>query len=314
MSATDPNGLAERFEASRPRLRAVAYRMLGSLAEAEDAVQEAWLRLGRSDAAAIDNIEGWLTTVVARLCLDQLRARKTHGEGPTGEAVAAHVPDPMIEPDLEDGAPPGDPEQQVLFADSIGLALLVVLQTLPPGERLAFVLHDLFAMPFEEIAPIVGRSLVATRQLASRGRRRVQGASPAGLANDNGDVARNREVVRAFLAAARGGDFGGLIAVLDPDVVLHSDGGAAAPERTRAVRGAHSVATGALIASRLVGTAKLVLVNGAPGVVSFDAAGRPYAVMGFAFRSGKIVQIDILGDPDRLARLDLAAMAASEGT
>ena len=224
-----PPGPRERQ--SRARLRAVAYRMLGSLAEAEDAVQEAWLRLSRSDAATIDNAEGWLTTVVARICLDLLRARKAHGDQPTGEAVVARLPDPVVGPDLEGAASPGNPEQRVLLADSIGLALLIVLETLPPAERLAFVLHDLFALPFEEIAPIVGRSLVATRQLASRARRRVQGASPAGLANDHADVARNREVVRAFLAAARGGDLAGLVAVLDPDVVLHSDGGAAAPER-----------------------------------------------------------------------------------
>jgi RNA polymerase sigma factor (sigma-70 family) len=319
MSLVDQNALAERFEQSRARLRAVAYRMLGSLAEADDAVQEAWLRLGRSDAAGIDNLEGWLTTVVARVCLDMLRARKARAGQPAIDSGAAgattHVPDPVVAPDREAGAGAADPEQEALIADSIGLALLVVLETLPPPERVAFVLHDMFATPFEEIAPIVGRSVEATRQLASRARRRVQGASPAGVAGVASDTSdarrdreRNREIVRAFMAASRGGDFDALVAVLDPDVVLRSDGGAAAPERTRTVRGAKSVATGALIASRLAGTAKLALVNGAPGIVSFDAAGRPFAVMGFSFRAGKIAEIDILGDTARLARLDLGAV------
>src|ERR671917_501471 len=230
--------LAQRFEENRTHLRAVAYRMLGSISEADDAVQEAWLRLSRSDTSGIENLGGWLTTVVGRVCLNMLRSRRSRREEPLGEPqVGVHVPDPIVS--RADGL---DPEHEALLADSVGLALLVVLETLPPAERLAFVLHDMFAVPFEEIAPIVGRSEVAARQLASRARRRVQGATPSPDTN----LPHQREVVDAFLAAAHGGDFEALLAVLDPDVVLRSDGGLVRPGLSREVRGARAVAEGAL--------------------------------------------------------------------
>jgi RNA polymerase sigma factor (sigma-70 family) len=284
--------LAEQFEANRTHLRAVAYRMLGSISEADDAVQEAWLRLSRSQMSGVENLGGWLTTVVARVCLDMLRSRSSRHEEPLG------VPDPIVS--REDGS---DPEHEALLADSVGLALLVVLETLTPAERLAFVLHDMFSVPFEEIAPIVGRSPTAARQLASRARRRVQGAATA----SDADLARQREVVDAFFAASRDGDFDTLLAVLDPDVVLRSDGGGVRPGLSREVRGASTVAEQALTFSRLSPFVRPALVNGAAGVV-VAPRGRPFAVMGFTVRGGKIVEIDVLADPERLRQLDLALL------
>jgi RNA polymerase sigma factor (sigma-70 family) len=286
--------LAQRFEEHRTHLKAVAYRMLGSPSEADDALQEAWLRISRSDTSGVENLGGWLTTIVGRVCLDMLRSRSSRREQPLG----VHVPDPIVS--RQDGI---DPEHEAVLADSVGLSLLVVLQTLTPAERLAFVLHDMFAVPFEEIAPIVGRSEVAARQLASRARRRVRGATPV----PDTDLTRQREVVDAFLAAARGGDFEALLAVLDPDVVLRSDGGLVRPGLSREVRGARAVAEGALDFSRLVPFAQAALVNGAAGVVAFRR-GQPVSVMGFTVRGGKIVEIDILVDPARLRRLDLAVL------
>jgi RNA polymerase sigma factor (sigma-70 family) len=286
--------LAERFEEHRTHLRAVAYRMLGSVNEADDAVQEAWLRLSRSDASAIENMGGWLTTVVGRVCLNLLRARKTRREEP----LEVHVPEPILS--REDAI---DPEQEALLADSVGLALLVVLETLTPAERLAFVLHDMFAVPFEEIGPMVGRSPTAARQLASRARRRVQGEAPA----PDPDVSRQREVVDAFFAAAREGDFDALVAVLDPDVVLRSDGGAARPSATVVVRGARAVAERALTFARLSPYVRAALVNGAAGVV-VAPGGRPFTVMAFTVTDGRVAAIDALSDPTRLAELDLTVL------
>jgi RNA polymerase sigma factor (sigma-70 family) len=285
--------LAQRFEDHRTHLRAVAYRMLGSISEADDAVQEAWLRLSRSDTSGIENLGGWLTTVVGRVCLNMLRSRSSRREVP----LDVHVPDPIV--NRKEGS---DPEHEALLDDSVGLALLVVLETLPPAERLAFVLHDMFTVPFEEIAPIVGRSEVAARQLASRARRRVQGAVPAPGADD---LARQREVVDAFLAASREGDFDTLLAVLDPDVVLRIDGGAVRAGLSREVRGARAVAEQTLTFSRLSPFVRPALVNGAAGVV-VAPRGRPFSVMGFTIRGGKIVEIDILADPARLSRLDVS--------
>jgi RNA polymerase sigma factor (sigma-70 family) len=290
----DHDRLAERFEAHRPHLRAVAYRMLGSLAEADDAVQEAWLHLGRSGAGGVENLGGWLRTVVARVCLDKLRSRRSRPEEPRG----VHLPDPVV--DRPDGV---DPEHQALLADSVGLALLVVLDTLRPAERVAFVLHDLFAVPFEEIAPLVGRSEAAARQLASRARRRVHGA-PA----PDADPGRQRRVVDAFLAAARDGDFDALVAVLDPDVVLRAEQAGA----SREVRGAPAVASSALGFAWLAGHARPVLVNGAAGLVAAPD-GRPYSVLGFTVRDGRIAEIDILADPRRLRRLGLAVPERMDG-
>ncbi len=289
----DHESLAERFEENRIHLRAVAYRMLGSLSEADDAVQEAWLRLSRSDTSGVENLRGWLTTVVARVCLDMLRSRKSRREEPLG----AHVPDPIVS--AEYGI---DPEHEVLLADSVGLALLVVLDTLAPAERVAFVLHDIFDLPFGEIAPIVGRTPTAARQLASRARRRVQGAATV----PDADRTRQREVVDAFLAASRAGDFDALLAVLDPDVVLRADGGAVPPGASRMVRGARAVANQALLGARGGGFVQPALVNGAPGVV-VAINGRPVSVFSFTIRRGKIVEIDILADPARLRHLDLGA-------
>ena len=286
--------LAEGFEEKRTKLRAVAYRMLGSISEADDAVQEAWLRLSRSDTGEIENLGGWLTTVVASVCLDMLRSRRSRREEPLG----LHVPDPIVS--RADGI---DPEHEALLSDSVGLALLVVLETLSPTERLAFVLHDMFGVPFEEIAPIVGRSPAASRQLASRARRRVRGAAPA----PDADLSRQREVVDAFLAASRDGDFDTLVAVLDPDVVLRADSGAVLAGRSREVRGARAVAEQALTFSRLAPFVQPALVNGAAGVV-VAPRGRLFAVMGFTVRGGKIVEIDILADPARLRQLDLALL------
>jgi RNA polymerase sigma-70 factor (ECF subfamily) len=283
--------LAARFEEHRGHLRAVAYRMLGSLSEADDAVQEAWLRLSRSDSAAVANLGGWLTTVVSRLCLDMLRSRTSRGEEP----LQARLPDPVVGP--ENGG--ADPEGQALLAHSVGLALLVVLETLAPAERLAFVLHDMFGVPFDDIAGIVDRSPTAARQLASRARRRVRGGAPA----PDADPARQRQVVDAFLAAARQGDFDALLAVLDPGVVLRADTGAAAT----LVRGAAAVAGQALLFRTTGRRAVPVLVNGAAGIVSAEN-GRPVAVMGFTVAGDRVTAIDILADPARLATLDLGAL------
>jgi RNA polymerase sigma factor (sigma-70 family) len=286
--------LAERFEEHRTHLRAVAYRMLGSLSEADDAVQEGWLRLNRSDANEIENLGGWLTTVVARVCLNMLRSRRTHREEP----MSVHIPDPVVGREDE-----FDPDHEVLLADSVGLALLVVLETLDPAERLAFVLHDMFAVPFDEIAPMVGRSPTAARQLASRARRRVQGAA----AVPDADLTRQREVVDAFFAASREGDFEALVAVLDPDVVVRSDGGVARPGASFVMRGAEEVAASALTFRRLSPFVRPALVNGAAGVV-VAPHGRPFSVLAFTVRNGKIVEIDAIADPERLARLDLAGL------
>ncbi len=282
--------LAERFEAHRTHLRAVAYRMLGSASEADDAVQEAWLRLSRSNASGVENLGGWLTTVVARVCLNMLQSRASRREQPQG----AHLPDPVA--GREDG---GDPEHEALLAEGVGLALLVVLDTLTPAERLAFVLHDTFAVPFDEIAPIVGRSPAAARQLASRARRRVQGA-----ASPDTDLTRQRAVVDAFLAASRGGDFDALLAVLDPDVVLRADHAAVQAGASREVRGAAAVA-GAF--SGRARAARPALVNGAAGAV-WAPGGRPRVVFAFTITRGRIVAIDLLADPERLRRLDLAVL------
>jgi RNA polymerase sigma factor (sigma-70 family) len=281
--------LAERFEQHRRRLRAVAYRMLGSLTEAEDAVQDAWIRLSRSNAEQIDNLGGWLTTVVARECLHMLRSRRRREVSFEG-----HLPDPVITPDGD-----LDPEQEALLANSVGLALLVVLDHLTPAERLAFVLHDTFGVPFEEIAPIVGRSPAASRQLASRARRKVRGESTV----PDADPARQREVVDAFLAASRDGDLGALLAVLDPDVVLRADPGAAGAPRE--VRGARAVAEQARAFSHLGRFSRRALVNGVAGIVSRAPGGPTFSVMGFAVARGKITEIDILADPERLRLLDL---------
>jgi RNA polymerase sigma factor (sigma-70 family) len=287
----DHEWLANQFEAHRARLRAVAYRMLGSLSEADDAVQESWLRLSRSNADGIENLTGWLTTVVARVSLTMLRSRRLRREEP----FDVRVPDPIVSR-VDAGL---DPEQAALLSDSVSLALLVILETLTPDERLAFVLHDMFAMPFDEIAPIVGRSPVAARQLASRARRRVRGTPSLG----DTDVARHREAVEAFLTAARAGDFDALVAVLDSDVVLRADQGT-----LRAIRGARAVAEGAVIFARIAQSAQIALVNGAPGIVGRLPDGQPMAVLGFAVSGGKIVEIDILADPARLRQLDLRAL------
>ena len=287
--------LADRFEANRTHLHAVAYRMLGSVSEADDAVQEAWLRLSRrAEQDELDNLRAWLTTVVARICLDMLRSRRSRRE----ESLDTHLPDPIVSRDEE-----ADPEHEALLADSVGLALLVVLETLTPAERLAFVLHDMFAVPFDEIAPIVDRSPAAARQLASRARRRVQGAAP----EPDADLDRQREVVDAFLTASRGGDFEALVAVLDPDIVLRADGGTLRPGATTELRGARAVAGQARRYAALARFARPALVNGAPGAV-VAPGGRPYAVIGFTVRGGRIVEMDILADPERLRELDLAVL------
>ena len=282
--------LTEQFEANRTHLRKVAYRMLGSVGEVDDAVQETWLRLSRSDAAAVENLRGWLTTVVARICLDMLRARKSRREEPMGP----HVPEPAADNAYE---------RETEMTDNVGTALLVVLETLNPAERLAFVLHDMFAVPFDEIGAMLGRSPAAARQLASRARRRVQGEAPA----PDPDLGRQREVVDAFFAAAREGDFEALVAVLDPDVVLRSDGGAARPAASHVVHGAEAVARRAMTFARLAPFVRPALVNGAAGVV-VAPRGRPFSVMAFTVRNGRIVAIDGLADPDRLKELDLTVL------
>ena len=289
--------LADRFEEHRAHLRAVAYRMLGSVSEADDAVQEAWIRMSRTDVRGVENLRGWLTTVVARVCLDMLRTRASRREDP----LDVHLPDPIVArvPDLR-----GDgPEAEAILADSVGLALLVVLEKLDPAERLAFVLHDVFGMTFEEIAPVVERSAVATRQLASRARRRVQGQTPA----SDVDLRQQRRVVDAFLAAVQAGDFEGLVTVLDPDIVLRADGGPA-KGMSRLVRGAQEVAAQAGAFSKLRLTSQVVLVNGNVGVVSRLPDGRVLSVIGFTVADGRVLEMDILADPDRLARLDLSAI------
>ncbi len=286
--------LAERFESHRGHLRGVAYRMLGSVSEADDAVQEAWIRLSRTDANEIDNLRAWLTTVVARVCLNFLRSRKSRREAP----LEPHIPDPILS--SADGM---DPEQEALLGDSVGLAMLVVLDTLTPPERVAFVLHDVFAVPFDEIAPIVGRTPAAARQLASRARRRVRGAPVP-----DADLQGQRAVVDAFLAAARNGDFEGLLGLLDPDVVSTSDGGVRRPGFRRVVQGAEAVAAGAMGFRRFDETSRRVLVNGTPGIVAWAPNGELLAVASFIVRGGKIVSIDALADPDRLRELDLAIL------
>ena len=282
--------LAARFEENRSHLRAVAFRMLGSMSEAEDAVQESWLRLSRSDTSDVENLGGWLTTVVARVSLDMLRSRKSRREAP----LDPDLPEPIVSP-----AEGTDPEHEALLADSVGPALLVVLDTLPPAERLAFVLHDLFAVPFDEIADIVGRSPAAARQLASRARRRVQGVTPP-----DGDRTRQREVVDAFLAASRGGDFDALLALLDPDVVLRADSAAVQS-------GAEGEVVGALaVAGTFSGRAKFAqpaVIDGAAGAV-WAPGGKPRVVFGFTIENGKIVEIELLADSTRLGELDLVIL------
>jgi RNA polymerase sigma-70 factor (ECF subfamily) len=280
----------EQFERYRPHLRAVAYRMLGSATEADDALQEAWLRLSRSDTAAVDNLGGWLTTVVGRVCLDMLRSRRSRQE----DYVGSWLPEPIVSLDDET-----DPEQEALLADSVGLALLVVLETLTPTERLAFVLHDMFAVSFDEIAPIVGRSPEAARQLASRGRRRVQGAAP----HPDTDRQHQREIVDAFLAASRAGDFEALLAVLDPEVVFRVDAGKRSRLARPPITGASAVAKQLLArGTRLAPQARPALVNGTPGFV-VGPEQRPFAVVGFTVARGRIVEIDLIIDPEKLAGL-----------
>ena len=296
MDENEKDWLADRFEEHRGHLRAVAYRMLGSLTEADDAVQDTWLRVSRAGAAGVENLGGWLTTIVARVCLNMLRSRNVRRE----DFFGVHLPDPVISPH---GAP--EPEEEALLADSVSLALLVVLDTLSPPERLAFVLHDMFKLPFEEIALMVGRTPAAARQLASRARRSVKGAR---IPAPDPDLARQREVVDAFFRAARGGDFDALVALLHPDVVLRSDFGAGRPAASRIFRGPAAVAGQArAIPGALVRPA---LVNGAAGVV-ITVGGRPFAVMGFTVAEGKIVEIDAIADPERVRTL--AAAVLSEG-
>ncbi len=298
----DHEWLAGHFERHRPHLRAVAYRMLGSLTEADDAVQDTWLRLSRSGAADVENLGGWLTTIVGRVCLNMLRSRNRRREEPLG----VHIPDPVISPE-------GDlqPEEQALLADSVGLALLVVLDTLTPDERLAFVLHDMFGLPFGEIAPIVGRTPAAAKQLASRARRRVKGA---GTPATDPDPVRQREVVDAFFAAARGGDFDTLVAVLHPDVVARADFGAQRPAASVVIRGADAVARQALLGGALPAAGlHPALVNAAPGVI-VTVRGRPFAVMSFTVADGKIAEIDTIADPERVRRIAAAVLSTETAT
>jgi RNA polymerase sigma factor (sigma-70 family) len=285
--------LADRFEEHRPHLRAVAYRMLGSLSDADDAVQDAWLRVSRAGAGEVENLGGWLTTVVARVCLNVLRSRRTRRE----ESLDAHLPDPVVSVERV-----RQPEEEALLADSVSLALLVVLDTLTPAERLAFVLHDMFQLPFSEIARMVGRSPEAARQLGSRARRRVKGAQ---IPAPDPDLARQREVVDAFFRAARGGEFDSLVALLDPDVVLRSDFGGRRPSAPKVIHGAVAVARQA----RALPGAELhpALVNGTAGMV-ITVHGRPYAVMGFTVVDGKIIEIDAIADPERVGTLAAAVL------
>jgi RNA polymerase sigma-70 factor (ECF subfamily) len=298
----DNEWLAGHFERHRPHLRAVAYRMLGSLTEADDAVQDTWLRLSRSGAEDVENLGGWLTTIVARVCLNTLRSHSHRREEP----LAVHLPDPVISPEADI-----QPEEQAVLADSVGLALLVVLDTLTPDERLAFVLHDMFELPFNEIAPVVGRTPAAAKQLASRARRRVKGA---GMPPPDPDPARQREVVDAFFAAARRGDFDALVAVLHPGVVARADFGARHPAASLVTRGADAVARQALWGAALP-AARLhpARVNAAPGVV-VTVRGRPFAVMSFTVADGKITEIDAIGDPERVRRIAAAVLTAETAT
>ena len=291
----DQDVLATQFEANRSHLRGVAFRMLGSATEADDAVQEAWLRLSRTDADDIENVRAWLTTVVGRVCLNMLRSRRTRREG----SLEVHLPDPIVSP--EQGV---DPEQEALLGDSVGLAMLVVLDALTPAERVAFVMHDVFAVPFDEIAPILNRTPTATRQLASRARRRVQGAPVPDV-----DLDGQWAVVDAFMAASREGDFERLVAVLDPDVVVRADGGDARPELTSLVHGARAVAEQAFSFRQLAGSSTRVLVNGVPGGVAWAADGSPFALLAMTVKGGRIVAIDVLADPERLRELDLELIA-----
>jgi RNA polymerase sigma-70 factor, ECF subfamily len=290
--------LAAEFERHRARLRAVAYRMLGTVSEADDAVQESWLRLSRSEPDAIANLPGWLTSVVARVCLDMLRSRRARRE----DYVGSWLPEPVVS--TGDGA--SDPEYEALLADSVGLALLVVLDSLTPAERLAFVLHDMFAVPFAEIAPIVGSTPAAARQLASRARRRVRGSTPV----EDADLAQQRELVDAFLSASRDGDFEGLVAILDPDAVFRIDAGGTGPRAREPVLGAEAVARQVLSRGRpFARLARPAIVNGAAGVV-VAPGGRPIAVVGFTTGHGQIVAIDLVADPEKLRRLSLGHEAS----
>jgi RNA polymerase sigma-70 factor, ECF subfamily len=297
---TDADWLAARFEEHRPHLRSVAYRMLGSLAEAEDTVQDAWLRASRADVAEVENLGGWLTTIVARLSLDRLRSRASRRE----ELVGVQLPDPIVS-SIEGGADSAapDPEHLTVLADSIGLAMLIVLDRLPPAERLAFVLHDTFGLPFDEIAPIVDRTPTATRQLASRARRRVRGAGPT---SSDVPLARQREIVDAFIAASRAGDFEALLRILDPDVVVRAD---TAADRgpfagVTEVRGAEAVAAQATAFGRFAAGARHATVNGGAGAVVYSD-GRPFAVAALTIRGDKIVEMDFILRPDRLRKLGL---------
>lgn len=295
----DIDALAAEFERERPRLRAVAYRMLGSMAEAEDVVQDAWIRFSDAGTEGVENVAGWLTTIVARLCLNALRSRRQRREQP----LEVYVPDPVV------SSPDGiDPEQEVLLADAVGVALDVILDTLQPAERLALVLHDMFDVPFDDIAAMLGRSPAAARQLASRARRRVQDAGPA----EDPDPEQNRRVVDAFFTAARGGNMDQLIAVLDPDAVLRADGGTAAAAATAVVRGAAAVARRAMLFARPDAQVRPALVNGGPGVVVF-AGGEVISVMGFTVAGGQIAEVTALVDPERLRRLDLSALGSGRG-
>ena len=287
--------LAERFEANRSHLRGVAYRMLGSLSDADDAVQEAWIRLSGTDAGEIENLRAWLTTVIGRVCLNMLRSRTTRRE----ESLETHVPDFIVS-----SAEGINPEQEAVLGDSVGLALFVVLDTLTPAERVAFVLHDIFAVPFDEIAPIVGRTPTATRQLASRARRRVQSAPVPDISLDS-----QWAVADAFLAAARVGDFEALLATLDPDIVLRSDGGVARPALASFVRGAQAVAGQAMSFHRFAETATRILVNDIPGGIAWAPDGSPFAILALTVRGGRIVEIEVLADPERLGQMDLSKVA-----
>lgn len=293
MTKLGQQDLARRFEQDRGRLWAVAFRMLGASGEADEAVQEAWLRLARSDAEEIENLSSWLTTVVARVCLDMLRARKARREEPLGP----HVPDPIVS-----SVEGGDPEHEALVADSVGLAMLGVLETLSPEERVAFVLHDMFSVPFEQVANLLDRSPAAARKAASRARRRVE----AGPTAPDVDLERQREVVDAFFAAARKGDFDALVEVLHPEVVIRSDGGEARPSANHVIRGAAEVASRALTFAKLSPFVRPVLVNGVAGVL-VAPEGKPFSVMAFTVAAGKVVAIDALADPVRLERLELGA-------
>jgi RNA polymerase sigma factor (sigma-70 family) len=297
MDAHERDWLTRHFEERRPRLRAIAYRMLGSLAEAEEAVQDAWLRVSRAGADDIENLDGWLTTIVGRVCLNLLRARRLRETQPS----IVHLPDPVITRESDQ-----DPEHNAILADSVGLALLVVLDSLEPAERLAFVLHDMFDLPFDEIGSLVGCTPVAARQLASRARRKVRGAAPPA---PDPDTARQREIVDAFFAAARGGSFDALVAVLDPNVVLRTDGGSARPQVTTILHGAAAVARRALQFARPATSLRPVLVNGAAGVI-VTANDRPFSVMSFTIVAGKIMQINTIADPERLRALQLTILDA----